>query len=234
MGHAVVRNRLLYWALLASLTLHLLLVTLIPPLANLEGAQNIELLSFVRIQPVHIQTPRPHVEHAASAPVRAPAAHVAVAHAQARASRPIARTTASAQPRPEMAAPVVGAVKSGAAATSAGVVASNVSTAPSETPLPVPSEGPSRQVVGGFMPLGAEEPIPVLDPSVQKALLALGVHVTLTITVDAAGHTRSVAFQPPLADDIEKQIRSLLASASWDPAVCGGGMTCEGQATIKL
>jgi hypothetical protein len=83
------------------------------------------------------------------------------------------------------------------------------------------------------MPLGVSD-TPVLDPSVRKALLALGVHVRLTITVDSAGRTKNVAFQPPLDASVEEQIRTLLASASWDPAVCGGGMTCEGQATITL
>ena len=47
------------------------------------------------------------------------------------------------------------------------------------------------------MPLGVSD-MPVLDPSVRRALLALGVHVRLTITVDSAGHTKNVAFQPPL------------------------------------
>ncbi|MGC2129858.1 MAG: hypothetical protein WA629_07150, partial [Candidatus Aquilonibacter sp.] len=104
---------------------------------------------------------------------------------------------------------------------------------PSAIPPAAQGEVASRQAIGGYMPLGVSD-MPVLDPSVRRALLALGVHVRLTITVDSAGHTKNVAFQPPLDAGVEDQIRSLLASASWDPAVCGGGMTCDGQATITL
>jgi hypothetical protein len=43
-----------------------------------------------------------------------------------------------------------------------------------------------------------------------------------------------VVFQPSLDPQTENRIRSLLADASWDPAVCGGGVACEAQATIKL
>jgi hypothetical protein len=32
----------------------------------------------------------------------------------------------------------------------------------------------------------------------------------------------------------KSRIQSLLADASWDPAVCGGGIACEGTATIRL
>jgi hypothetical protein len=93
---------------------------------------------------------------------------------------------------------------------------------------------PAHQSVGGMMPLGANEPVPVLDPSVQKSLAALGVHVTLTVTVDVNGRTKDVIFTPPVDPQIEEKIRAMLASASWDPAVCGAGLACEAAATIKL
>ncbi|HUA09268.1 MAG TPA: hypothetical protein VMA98_08345 [Candidatus Acidoferrales bacterium] len=226
----VARNRFLIRALLASLALHCVLLAFIPPLAHLEGAQNVELLSFVHVAPIHIQTPRPHRERPAIAPVRGAAPRVALAHAPAAAARSIAKATSHA-PAQRQHAPIAGTAEPGGVTVANGVAPV---AAASSTPLAAPSAAPGRQVVGGYMPLGAEEPVPVLDPSVRKALLALGVHVTLTVTVDANGRTQNVAFAPPLDDSVERQIRSLLAAASWDPAVCGGGMSCEGQAVIRL
>lgn len=229
MGHAVSHNRWLYRALLASLALHLVLLALIPPLANVEGAQNVELLSFVRIQTVRITTPAPRPEHLAAAPVRAAVPILTTTHARAAARQP----NSHAITRPsqlQAAAPIV----------ASGVQSGGVTTQPSVTVAPTTAppqnasaETVSRQAVGGFEPLGVND-TPVLDPSVRKALVALGVHVTLTITVDGSGHTKHVGFSPTLDPSIEQQIQTLLASASWDPAVCGGGMPCEGQATITL
>jgi hypothetical protein len=225
------RNRLLYRALLASLALHLLLLAFIPPLATIQGGQSVELLSFVRVQTVHIQTPKPKVEPVAKASVQGAVPTVSHAHAPTIALRPVAHATASAAPQREVA-PVLGSAQPGAIAA---MTRPSITPNPSATPgTPEQNDTASRQAVGGYMPLGADEPTPVLDPAVRKELLALGVHVTLTIVVDSAGHTKSVDFQPPLEDSLEKQIRSLLASAQWDAAVCGAGMSCEAQATIKL
>jgi hypothetical protein len=226
MGHAVSHNRLLYRALLASLALHLVLLALIPPLANLESAQNIELLSFVRIQTVRIATPVPRPERRAAAPVRA--AVVSAASAPVPVRRPLSqRSTRPSQL--QAGAPIVAsAVRGGGVTAAPSTVAVPASAAPQNAP-----DETSRQPVGGYEPLGVND-TPVLDPAVRKALLALGVHVTLTITVDGNGHTKHVAFAPPLDPSVEQQIQALLAAASWDPAVCGGGMTCEGQATITL
>ncbi|HTV92038.1 MAG TPA: hypothetical protein VMG98_04905 [Verrucomicrobiae bacterium] len=227
MGHTVSHNRLLYRALLASLALHLVLLALIPPLARIESTQNIELLSFVRIQTVRIQTPAPRPEHRAAAPQHAVAAVVSVAHAPAPARRPV--STRTTQPSQQVAAAPVQAsvVQSGSVATQPPVTVAPPSTTPQNAPAT------SRQPVGGYEPLGVND-TPVLDPAVRKSLLALGVHVTLTIIVDGNGRTKHVAFSPALDPSVEQQIQALLASASWDPAVCGGGMTCEGQATITL
>jgi len=228
MGHAVSSNRLLYRALLASLALHLVLLTLIPPLANLESAQNVELLSFVRIQTVRIATPVPRPEQRAAAPARALLAVASAASAPVPIRRPVnERITRPSQQ--QAGAPVVAsAVRSGGVTAEPSTAAVPASAAPENAP-----DETSRQPVGGYEPLGVND-TPVLDPAVRKALLALGVHVTLTITVDGSGHTKHVAFAPPLDPSAEQQIQALLAAASWDPAVCGGGMTCEGQATITL
>jgi hypothetical protein len=108
--------------------------------------------------------------------------------------------------------------------------------APNVTPSPearaVASVGTHK--TGGYLPFGAEQPDPVLDPSVRKQLDALAVHVTLVVTVGDDGRTEKIVFQPPLDPQLESRIRSLLADANWDPAVCGGGVSCEGNATIKL
>ncbi len=74
----------------------------------------------------------------------------------------------------------------------------------------------------------------MLDPGVRQQLSALGTHVTLIVTVGNDGRTENVVFQPPIDSQLESKIRSLLADASWDPAVCGGGVSCEASATIKL
>ncbi|HUN29034.1 MAG TPA: hypothetical protein VMV65_04480, partial [Alphaproteobacteria bacterium] len=207
----------------------LMLVLLIPPFAHLEGAQSVELLSFVRTQPMHIQTPVPRPQHLAVAPARAAIAQISHAHAAARTLRPIGRVRAHPRGQHPVAPIVASAIRAGGATTQPLATA----VAPTATPVVAQGESAGRQPIGGYMPLGVNDS-PVLDPSVRKSLLALGVHVRLTITVDSAGHTKSIAFQPPLDADLEQQIRTLLASASWDPAVCGGGMTCEGQATITL
>ncbi len=227
----VARNRLLYRALLASLALHFALLAFIPPFVTVEGAQNVELLSFVRIQTVHIQTPKPKVEPPAKAAVAGPVPIISKAHAPTVALRPVQHAPASASPQRQVA-PVLGSAQPGSIAEA---TRPPLGATPSATPgAHDQSDATSRQAVGGYMPLGVDEPVPVLDPAVRKALFALGVHVTLTIVVDSTGHTKSVAFEPPLDENLEKQIRSLLGSAQWDAAVCGAGMTCEAQATIKL
>jgi hypothetical protein len=228
MGHAVSHNRLLYRALLASLALHLALLALIPPFANLESAQNVELLSFVRIQTVRIATPLPRPERRAAAPVRAAVAVPPAASAPAPARRPLSQRTTRPSQQQAGAPIVASAARGGSVTAQPSTAAVSASAAPQNAP-----DETSRQPVGGYEPLGVND-TPVLDPAVRRALLALGVHVTLTITVDGNGHTKRVAFAPPLDPSVEQQIQALLAAASWDPAVCGGGMTCEGQATITL
>lgn len=230
MGTVAPRNRLLYRALLASLALHVCVLALIPPFASIAGGQSVELLSFVRVSTVHIQTPKPKIQPPAKAAQQGAVPVISSAHARTIALRPVKNAPPSTAQR--QVAPVVGAAQSGSIAP---VTHPPVNASPSATPgTPDQSDTANRQAVGGYMPLGADEPVPILDPAIHKELLALGVHVTLTIVVDNAGHTKSVAFEPPLDDSVEKQIRSLLASAQWDAAVCGAGMTCESQATIKL
>lgn len=227
------RDRLLLKALLASLLLHALIAYVIPAFAVVPGAgPAIETISFARALPIRIETPHPRVvPPRASAPVHARVLHAAKHRAQsARATRRApARPTAHTR---QNVAPLV------AAATHAG---SNVRRAaaprPSATAVPTAATVASvetKSESGGYMPLGAEDPVPVLDPAVRHQLAALGVHTTLTIVVGVNGKTKSVAFAPALGPVEEAQIRDLLASASWDPAICGAGVPCESQTTIRL
>jgi hypothetical protein len=160
--------------------------------------------------------------------VRAAVAVATAASAPVPVRRPVNERPARPSQQQAGAPAVASAVRSGGATAEPSTAAVSASAAPQNVP-----DETRRQPVGGYEPLGVND-MPVLDPAVRKALLALGVHVTLTITVDGNGHTKHVAFAPPLDPSVEQQIQALLAAASWDPAVCGGGMTCEGQATITL
>jgi len=226
------KSLLLYWALLASLALHLLLAFFVPKLSHLEGSESVEILSVVKIERIRVQAPRPPAERIAAAPVRAPLPHVVPRAAQTRPfgiHRPTHLINRNAVQLDS--APVAAAFHPGNATTN---VDEDATPVPSATPQSQPAAAQNQEAIGGYMPLGADEPIPVLDPAVRKALLALNVHVRLTVSVDGDGHTQNVAFDPPLDAGVEAQIRSLLAAASWDPAVCGGGATCAGQAVINL
>lgn len=235
MTYARPRDTLLYRAFLASLALHLVLIALIPPLVASDSSQTIETLAFVHtvrldvIEPTAHPLPRPR----SRARIYAPKPRVARHHVERAAPRLRRLPHAHASPTQvvERAPQVASAVSAGAAHSTKAQGPVSVAAAPIVAAVPQP---PIRQAIGGTMPLGAEEPTPVLDPAVLKALDALGVHVTLTVTVGGNGRTLAVAFAPQLTAAIEAQIRALLASASWDPAVCGAGMTCQAQATIRL
>jgi hypothetical protein len=97
-----------------------------------------------------------------------------------------------------------------------------------------PVDGSGASDRGGVLPLGAAQE-PILDPSVRSQLQKrVNVHVTLLVTVGEDGKTKHITFQPPVDAQIEQEIESILAAANWDAAVCGGGVSCEGVATIKL
>jgi len=220
-------------ATLASVAIHVLAALAIPTLAwTASTAPPIETVSFAHILHVEI-TPR----RAAKPPRAVAPAHemtpkitfasklhlvAAIPHRKAPPA-PIVATNAPA-------APAIGAVQHAGMGTSASDAAPNV------TPSPVVRAVSSvaRNQTGGYLPFGAEQPNPVLDPGVLRQLGALGVHVTVVVTVGEDGRTESVDFQPPIDGSMEDRIRSLLADASWDPAVCGGGVACEARATIKL
>jgi hypothetical protein len=220
-------------ATLVSLSIHVLAALAIPALAWTVATTPVETVSFTHILHIEIKPPRaPHPPPRALAPRHEAKATLNFANrVHLVATRPHHRATpdralASSAP----AAPAVAMVQQ------AGSGAANGAAAPDATPSPaapaVASVG-SRQT-GGYLPFGAEQPDPVLDPSVRKALQGIGAHVTLIVTVGDDGKTQTVVFDPPIDPALESRIRALLADASWDPAVCGGGVACQGQATIKL
>lgn len=225
------RRRPLEAALLASLLLHGTAALFVPAVVASSRDQTLETLAFSPVERIVIQTrakpPHPRAAKAAAhapQPVRSPApAGTALPRITHRIAKKPARVLAVA------AAPV--------AAVAAPVAVSSGTGAPQAMPTPQPVRkiaSVARNAVAGYLPLGAEEHDPVLDPSVLKALVALGVHVTLLVTVGDDGHTTKVVFQPPLDAATEADIGALLATARWDPSVCGGGIPCLGRATIKL
>ncbi len=221
-------------AMLASLGLHTLAALLIPALAwTMTSGAPVETITFTRVAHIEIERREPpRTQPRAVAPHRS-------------SETKIAQTTrlelAHTSPhRVSSPPPVVAYRESTAAATGAVPRAGNGTTAgeaapqASATPLTRAVSSTIGRDKGGYMPFGAEQPDPVLDPGIRKQLDSFGVHVTLLVTVDEDGRTKRIVFQPDVDPQLESRIESLLADASWDPAVCGGGISCEGRATIKL
>lgn len=221
-------DRWLAWALAASLVLHLIVAALFP-YVRAPGADSMEILR-VNVAPLEIlrrlaaPPAQPAAHRAASAPAAAQIGAMPVPapdKAPARQTRP----TAHLRNGTAVAMTTHGTAVSATAAPQVAPVQASVQ--------PV-SAAAQTHPVGGYMPFGAQEDDPVLDPHVLSALTELNVAVTLTIVVGDDGRTKSVAFSPALDPQIESQIRDLLANANWDPAYCGGGIPCEKSATIKL
>lgn len=220
-------------ATLGSVAIHTLVALAIPALAWTVSTETpIETISFAHVLRVVVTPPRAPVP-----PPRAQAPHHATKAALNFSSRvPVARSVprphASAQPPAATFAPAAPAVSTVAQAGTGNAASAGVQATASPEARAAASLGARR--AGGYLPFGAEQPEPVLDPNVRKSLDGLGVHVTLVVVVGDDGRTQSVAFEPPIDPQLETKIRSLLADASWDPAVCGGGVACEGRATITL
>lgn len=243
-------NRLLWRALAASLGLHLLLALFLPVwTAQVSaGLQPIENISFARLTHVTIQRRAPAALPAAQPRTRRRAQTVSFdrtrAELTAKTRSPHVHPSAQAQPvgHARAAAPRLVARRSLAPyarpAATAGTALQQAPPAPTPaaatTVAPHPVDGNGASNRGGVLPFGATQD-PVLDPSVQEQLARrFAVHVTLLVTVGEDGRTKRVVFQPPIDQATEQAIEALLSDASWDAAVCGGGVSCEGTATIKL
>jgi hypothetical protein len=221
-------------ATLASIGIHVLAALSIPALAwTASTSAPVETVSFTRILHVEIVPPRqPKPPPRAIAPRHDVTPKVTFANL-ARIAAPLPHRHASPEPAVVSNAPAAPSVGT---QERVGEGTADTNAAPNVTPSPVSRAVASvgSKQVGGYLPFGAEQPEPVLDPSIRKQLDTLGTHVTLTVTVGEDGRTEQIGFAPPIDPQLESRIRSLLADASWDPAVCGGGVACEAQATIKL
>jgi len=244
-------NRFLLMALAASLGVHLVIALFLPIWTPPEsdGLQPVEALTFARVIRVQMQRLA-----TAAQPVTVPdtthrAAQVSFARRKseltANIRKPQARPTAINGPTgPVAAAPrhvtVHRQAPLFARAPASSMPISSTQNVAVQTPAPLasidnrPVEGTGASDRGGVLPLGAAQE-PILDPGVRSVLQKrVSVHVTLLVTVGEDGHTKHVVFQPPLAPQVEREIETILADANWDAAVCGGGVSCEGVATIKL
>lgn len=220
-------------ALLASTGVHALVALLIPALAfTMTSTMPVETITFQHVSRIEVVRAQPKPQPRAVAPhhstvaVISQATRLEMAHTSPhRVSSPPPATTYRVS-----TAPVVAAAPRAGSGTTQGDAVPQASASPATRAV----ASTVGRDTGGYLPFGAEQPDPVLDPSVRKQLAALGVHVTLVVTVGQDGHTKTVVFQPNLDPQLQSRIASLLADANWDPAVCGGGIACEGQATIKL
>src|SRR5579871_2477866 len=178
-------------ATVASVAIHVAVALAIPALAwTTSTATPVETISFTHILHIQIMPPR-----APARPPRAVAPHVHVkpainfanhVHVVAVVPRRHASPTtlvASGEP----AAPAAGPVQRAGTGTTA------INAAPNVTPSPVAREVASigEHRVGGYLPFGAEQPDPVLDPNVRKQLDTLGAHVTVLVMVGEDGRTES-------------------------------------------
>lgn len=243
-------NRLLWRALAASLGLHVLLALFLPVwTAQFSGGlqQPVEAISFAHIMRVEMRRPSAKSLPAALPRTTHKAPVVSFAHSRAELTAP--RNKPSAHPITQSGpAGRVAAAPKLIASRQAPLYARPAATAevstqqaqPAPTPAPQASQadqnvnGAGNNDRGGVLPPGYFQ-APVLDPAVRTQLQQrFAVHVTLLVTVGEDGHTERVVFQPQLDAQTEQAIEQMLASANWDAAVCGGGVSCEGTATIKL
>lgn len=241
-------GRLLRRAIAWSLAAHVLFALLLPLRApDQTSGYRVETFALARNTRIAMQRApakrsqaRPHLPRRA---VRTAPSKVRP-ELQARTRRPQAqRPTALARGKPAISP---GATSVAKAANVSGQVAAapaplpdarrpGAAASPLASPQPAPTN-PAPAEPAGVMPFGAALPEPVLDPHVRAELARrFGTsHATLTVTVGDDGRTKDVRIAPPLDRTTENAIRSLLAAATWDAAVCGGGVACEAQAVIKL
>ncbi len=219
------RRRRTSVALCASLALHLVLLALIPSLVAVRSRRpSVATLSFARIARIELarapRTPQPR---------RRPPQRVT-------APLPPHPVSAKARPRP------IPSSQPPARLVAVAPVAASPSPLPSASPGPVATASPipvrlastERLDRGGYLPFGARQAEPVLDARTARRLRALGLHATMTVRVDGNGRVLALTFAPPVDAASRTRVLALLADASWDPAVCGGGLPCTGETTIRL
>ncbi len=211
-------DRRLMWAALASLALHLWFAAIFPSGTAAENSPVVFSLARVArigiVRRLPTPTPPPRIRRSARiVAARAPRARLTYTPRGPRSAVRVAPALPAIAPKVAAAPPTA------------------IPTIVPPTPAPLPARA---RAADGYMPFGAQENDPVLDPRVLQALQRLGVHTTLTILVGEDGKTESVAFSPPLDPEIESAIEGALADANWDPAYCGGGIPCAKKTTIAL
>lgn len=248
-SHVRIDNRLLWRALVASLAVHLVVAVLLPSWMQAQsgGLQSVETISFAHVVRMAIMRPAAHALPTAAPQTNRRAPEISFARHKAELSvtrhKPHPRPTAQNGPNGPLAAAPKHVLTTQNTPLYAQANSASVSTRQAEsaqTPQPQatvaerPVGGTGTSNRGGLLPFGAQQD-PVLDPGVlSKLQSAVNGHVTLIVVVGEDGHTKHVEFQPPLDAQTEQKIQALLADATWDAAVCGGGVSCQGTATIKL
>lgn len=232
-------DTLLARALAASLALHLLFAFFVPTWLPQQSVPDVPLqaISFAHIVRARVERTVVHPSAAAAVARAHPAPRVRMPHTLAPLQKPVARARPLPQPHAGIAAvpalaprPAITDVPASAPPRLAATPVPNSQA----TIAPVSSQGAGRSDRGGVLPFGASQD-PVLDPAVLNALRTrFPVHATLTVTVGENGKTERVQFAPPLDPQTEREIQALLATATWDAAVCGGGVSCVGTAKIDI
>ena len=229
------RRRRMSAALVASLALHLVLLALIPSLVAVRSRRpSVATIAFARVARIELAHTRRTPQ-----PARSPEPPAPPAPRQFRQMkpRPLPVAPAPASQRPARRRTLVASAPIALAAAPA-----SPSPAPSTTPGPAASASPApvrlasteRLDRGGYMPFGARQARPVLDAITARRLQALDLHATMKIRVDGNGRILALSFTPPIDAASRERVLALLANASWDPAVCGGGLACTGETTIRL
>jgi len=242
-------------ALLLSLGLHTVAALLFPTLATSPkpSAQTLTTISYQRAVRIALQSrpapaqrpptvrareltvPRVVVRHAAApthkAPSTKPRPHAIVkpTPGMTKTTRAFALGTPTASPVPQSPAPVAHAKRP--APSTAAPSAAPASSSKERHEVPNAQGSGTRSGIGMF---GEVQDPALAKPVMDQLLRRFKVNVTLVVTVGDDGKTKQIEFRPPVTAAVENQIRTLLADANWDPALCGGGIACEGKATIKL
>ncbi|MDQ6929695.1 MAG: hypothetical protein M3126_03380 [Candidatus Eremiobacteraeota bacterium] len=233
-------------ALAASLVLHAFFALFFPLYAShsAQAPDAVTTISFQKIAHVSVRVPAPHPVVARASVVvpksvlhpRPKRPHPAKPHASA-LRRPVrhsilapakAPSVAAAAPAKDVAAqPALG---TSASATAPPLAAAQPNVQPQSNAANV--RGPAE--TGGHGPFLASQD-PMLEIGARQELQRrFKMNLTLVVVVSEDGKTQAVEFHPPVGPEVEKQIRDILADARWDVAICGGGIACEGKATIKL
>lgn len=232
-------------ALAASLILHALFALFIPAYSYhaTQAPDAVTTISFQKIQHVSVRVPAPHAA-IARAPVVVPksilhprSSHPVSAKPHTRSRKPVRHSIVAHAKAPSNAAAPASkglaaqpAAAGAVSATASPLVAAQPSAQPQSNTAA--ARGPAE--TGGNGPFLASQD-PMLEIGARQELQRrFKMNLSLVVTVSEDGKTETVEFHPPVGPDVEKQIRDILAAARWDVAICGGGIACEGKATIKL